>query len=168
MTPGLRSPVLILLLLLGCSRSQQDSADTPINSANTTADDHTGHDHAAEGPHHGMLMEMGDGELHAELVHGRDWATIYILDATATSACPIDQPQIHVNVTTGNAGRQFSLRASPEKNEPAGSSSRFVSADRQLVEALTGTDCKCRIAVLHAGIPYGAVVPQQGEHAHQH
>ncbi|MFN9047297.1 MAG: hypothetical protein ACK5YC_04160, partial [Planctomyces sp.] len=94
MTHGLRFPLLILLLLSGCSRSQRDSADTTINSAKTTADEHAGHDHAAEGPHHGMLMEMGDGELHAELVHGRDWATVYILDATATSACPIDRPQI--------------------------------------------------------------------------
>ncbi|MFN9139074.1 MAG: hypothetical protein ACK5YE_24790, partial [Planctomyces sp.] len=82
MTNGLKFPLLILLLLSGCSRSQRDSADD------------AGHDHAAEGPHHGMLMEMGDGELHAELVHGRDWATVYILDATATSACPIDRPQI--------------------------------------------------------------------------
>jgi hypothetical protein len=97
-----------------------------------------------------------------------NWATVYILDATATSACPIDRPQIQVNVTSGNKGRQFSLTASPEKNERAGSSSRFVSADRQLVEALTDTDCKCRIAVLHAGIPYGAAVPQKGEYAHQH
>ncbi len=168
MTHGLRFPLLILLLLSGCSRSQRDSADTTINSAKTTADEHAGHDHAAEGPHHGMLMEMGDGELHAELVHGRDWATVYILDATATSACPIDQPQIQVNVTSGNKGRQFSLTASPEKNERTGSSSRYVSADRQLVEALTDTDCKCRIAVLHAGIPYGAAVPQKGEYAHQH
>ncbi|MFN9216864.1 MAG: hypothetical protein ACK6D0_03425, partial [Planctomyces sp.] len=154
MTHGLRFPLLILLLLSGCSRSQRDSADD------------AGHDHAAEGPHHGMLMEMGDGELHAELVHGRDWATVYILDATATSACPIDRPQIQVNVTSGNKGRQFSLTASPEKNERAGSSSRFVSADRQLVEALTDTDCKCRIAVQHAGIPDGAAVPQKGEYAH--
>ncbi|MFO0061930.1 MAG: hypothetical protein ACK57O_13745 [Planctomyces sp.] len=168
MTHGLRFPLLILLLLSGCSRSQRDSADTTTNSAKATADEHAGHDHAAEGPHHGMLMEMGDGELHAELVHGRDWATVYILDATATSACPIDRPQIQVNVTSGNKGRQFSLTASPEKNERAGSSSRFVSADRQLVEALTDTDCKCRIAVLHAGIPYGAAVPQKGEYAHQH
>lgn len=168
MTHGLKFPLLILLLLSGCSRSQRDSADTTTNSAKATADEHAGHDHAAEGPHHGMLMEMGDGELHAELVYGRDWATVYILDATATSACPIDQPQIQVNVTSGNKGRQFSLTASPEKNERAGSSSRFVSADRQLVEALTDTDCKCRIAVLHAGIPYGAAVPQKGERAHQH
>jgi hypothetical protein len=168
MTNGLKFPLLILLLLSGCSRSQRDSADTTINSAKAKADEHAGHDHAAEGPHHGMLMEMGDGELHAELVHGRDWATVYILDATATSACPIDRPQIQVNVTSGNKGRQFSLTASPEKNERAGSSSRFVSADRQLVEALTDTDCKCRIAVLHAGIPYGAAVPQKGEYAHQH
>lgn len=168
MTNRLKFPLLILLLLSGCSRSQRDSANTTINSAKTTADEHAGHDHAAEGPHHGMLMEMGDGELHAELVHGRDWATVYIVDATATSACPIDQPQIQVNVTSGNKGRQFRLTASPEKNERAGSSSRFVSADRQLVEALTDTDCKCRIAVLHAGIPYGAAVPQKGAHAHQH
>jgi len=168
MTNGLKFPLLILLLLSGCFRSQRDSADTAINSDKATADEHAGHDHAAEGPHHGMLMEMGDGELHAELVHGRDWATVYILDATATSACPIDQPQIQVNVTTGNKGRQFRLTASPEKNERVGSSSRFVSADRQLVEALTDTDCKCRIAVLHAGIPYSAAVPQKGEHAHQH
>ncbi|MEY3228412.1 MAG: hypothetical protein RLZZ536_3031, partial [Planctomycetota bacterium] len=72
MTHGLKFPLLILLLLSGCSRSQRDSADTTTNSAKATADEHAGHDHAAEGPHHGMLMEMGDGELHAELVYGRD------------------------------------------------------------------------------------------------
>ncbi len=165
-----RFPLLLVatLLLSGCSRPQQNSATGAAAAAETPPHDHAEHDHTAAGPHHGMLLEMGDGELHAELVHGRDWATIYILDATGTTACPIDQLQITVNVTTRNRGTQFTLKASPEKNDPANCSSRFVSADPQLVDALTSTDCSCRITVLNAGIPFGVIVPQSDEHIHKH
>lgn len=168
MTRVLKSSIAILLLISGCSRSQPDSADPDIRATATETDDHAGHDHAAEGPHHGRLMEMGDGELHAELVHGRDWATVYILAANASSACPIDQSQILINVTTGNQGSQFILKASPEKSDPAGSCSRFVSAESQLVDSLISSDSTCRISIMNAGIPYGALVPHKEARGQQH
>jgi hypothetical protein len=160
--------VSVILSSSGCGHQQAAVATATTPAADHSDHDHSGHDHTAEGPHHGLLMELGAGEFHAELVRGRDWATVYILDATATTANPVDQLQILINVTSKNQGTQFVLKASPEKSDPANWSSRFVTADQQLVEALTSKDCSCRISLQHAGIPYGAVIPKESELVHKH
>ena len=160
--------VSVILSPSGCGHQQASPATATTTAADHSDHDHAGHDHATEGPHHGLLMELGAGEFHAELVRGRDWATVYILDATATVASPIDQLQILMNVTSKTQGTQFVLKASPEKSDPANCSSRFVTADQQLVDALTSKDCSCRISLLHAGIPYGAVIPEESELVHKH
>ncbi|MDP7269338.1 MAG: hypothetical protein QF408_14335, partial [Pirellulales bacterium] len=43
------------------------------------------HEHGAVGPHHGELIELGDGAYHGELLHDRKAGstTIYILDGNA-------------------------------------------------------------------------------------
>jgi hypothetical protein len=160
--------VSVILSPTGCGHQQATPATATTTATDHSDHDHAGNDHAAEGPHHGLLMELGAGEFHAELVRGRDWATVYILDATATTANPVDQLQILINVTSKNQGTQFVLKASPEKSDPANWSSRFVTADQQLVEALTSKDCSCRISLQHAGIPYGAVIPKESELVHKH
>ena len=48
------------------------------------------HAHPSEGPHHGTLVELGNEEFHAEVVHDDKSVTVYVLDAGATKAVPID------------------------------------------------------------------------------
>jgi hypothetical protein len=172
MTDRLKTCLLLAMLLtFGCSKIPADATGSAATAAEHSdpdhaGHDHTGHDHAAEGPHHGMLLELGDGELHAELVHGRDWATIYVLDAAGKTAVPIDQPEIFVNVTSQNGGTQFSLKASPDKGDPVNRCSRFVTEDRQLAEAISSAAVVCRIALKNGDVPYGAVIPRENDHAH--
>lgn len=60
--------------MAGCA----DPDATPTGSAPvsdlppSTTDDHAGHAHPTEGPHGGDLIELGNEEYHAELVHPED------------------------------------------------------------------------------------------------
>ncbi len=56
------------------------------------------HDHSSEGPHHGTLVELGKEEYHAEVVHAGDVVTVYILDARAEKAVPIEATEVTINV----------------------------------------------------------------------
>lgn len=167
MTDKLKSCLLLAMLLnFGCSKIPADAVGGAATAAEHSAPDHAGHNHAAQGPHHGMLLELGDGELHAELVRGRDWATVYVLDAAGRTAFPIDQTEIFVNVTSQNGGTQFSLKASPDTGDPVNHCSRFVTEDRQLAEAISSAAVVCRIALKNGDVPYGAVIPRENDHAH--
>jgi len=169
MTASLKTCLLLAMLLamllnFGCSKISADATGSAATAAEHSDPNHAGHDHAAQGPHHGMLLELGDGELHAELVHGRDWATIYVLDAAGKTAFPIDQTEIFINVTSQNGGTQFSLKASPDKGDPVNHCSRFVTEDRY--EAISSAAVVRRIALKNGDVPYNAVIPCENSHAH--
>jgi len=67
----------------------------------TTA--HAEHAHPGEGPHHGDLVELGNEEYHAEVVHGEGGSvSVYILDSAAKSAVPIDATELTINITKAN------------------------------------------------------------------
>src|SRR5687767_3487226 len=48
--------------------------------------EHAVHTHPTEGPHQGLLLEIGKGNYHAELVHdeARNLVGLYLLDAHAS------------------------------------------------------------------------------------
>ncbi len=65
------------------------------------------HDHPAEGPHHGSLIELGNEEYHAELVHDAENVTVYILDSSASTATPIEAPELTINLMHDGKPAQF-------------------------------------------------------------
>ena len=91
------------------------------------------HAHPSVGPHHGSLVELGNEEFHAEVVHDDKSVTVYVLDASASKAVPIDAQDLTINLIHDGKPEQFKLAASPDAGDPSGKSSRFTLADADLV-----------------------------------
>ena len=133
-------------------------------------DDHEGHDHPSEGPHHGSLIELGGEEYHAEFVHDEDagTVTIYILDGAAKEAVAIDAPDIAINLKHDGKGEQFKLAASPDKGDPQGKSSRFVSNDKELGEDLEHEDADASLVLKINGKSYRGAIAHDHDHDDDH
>ena len=149
-----------IMLLVGCGGKSSTSG--PETSPPPATVD--GHAHPTEGPHHGGLIELGNEEYHAELVHDDEagTVTIYILDGAATTQVPIDATEITINVKHDGTPEQFSLAASPDANDPQGKSSRFLSSDAELAHHLDEEGAEPRLVLSINGKSY------RGTIAHEH
>ncbi|NOY41476.1 MAG: hypothetical protein GXP26_06530 [Planctomycetes bacterium] len=155
-----------LITFGGCGKSEQASTSAPKDDhAHDDGHEHgDGHDHPSEGPHHGGLVELGNEEFHAEVVHDEEaeTVTIYLLDSAAKSAVPIEATELVVNLSHDGEAEQFKLAASPEPSDPQGKSSKFVSSDAELAEDLDHEGAKARLVVTIEGKQY------HGEIHHDH
>ncbi|MCA9051206.1 MAG: hypothetical protein KDA89_20860, partial [Planctomycetaceae bacterium] len=165
--------VLVLLSLTCLGVGCQDAADSPAGSTkiselppDTLADHDHAHDHPTEGPHHGDLVELGNEEYHAEVVHDDDanGVTIYILDGAATGQVPIDAAELTINLTHDGQPEQFVLKAAPDGDDPEGKSSRLVSDDKELSEDLDAEGVEPKLVVEINGKSYRGTI----EHSHDH
>ena len=155
--------------LSGCN-DEQPAPDTNKASA-PKHDAHDDHAHPTEGPHHWGLIELGNEEYHGELVHDEKagTVTIYILDGAAKAAVPIEATELMLNVTREDKGTQYALAARPEEGDADGKSSRFVSDDPKLGEALDAEGTTARLTVKIAGKSYTGQVEHDHDHAgHDH
>lgn len=127
------------------------------------------HDHPDKGPHKGALIELGDEEYHAELVHDDEASTItvYILDASAKKAVSIDSKQILINVKHGKKVEQFRLASSPDKGDAKGLSSRFTIKDKELCEHLDEEKVEARLSLKIKGKSYAAKIEHDHDHDHE-
>ncbi len=159
------SVVVSAFSLLGCG-----AGSGPAVHDGTGPDAHQhAHAHAGHGPHGGDIVELGSDQYHAELVHddATGGVTIYVLDATAKRAAPIDAELVRVNVQHDGNAEQFTLSASPEENDPEGTSSRFITPERELAEDLDHGDIRGQLVVMISGKQYrGDVV--HDHHGHDH
>ena len=109
------------------------------------------HVHPTEGPHKGSLIELGNEEYHAEFLDNDETGevTIYILDDHAENMVPIEATEVIINLKHEDKPLQFTLKASPDASDPEGKSSRFVLADKELVEHLDaeGTEPSLRVTI---------------------
>ena len=81
---------LTVLWLAGCSDSGT-GASPVVTDGPPEAESHAEHAHPSEGPHQGDLVELGNEEFHAEVVHGEGGSvSVYILDSGAKAAVPVD------------------------------------------------------------------------------
>ena len=175
-----------MLLAIGCAgeTSPTGPVTSPPPATVDDHDDHAGHDHAghdhaghghaehghpSEGPHHGGLIELGNEEYHAELVHDDDAGavTIYILDGGVTKQFPIDATEITINTTHDGKPEQFKLAATPDANDPAGKSSRFVSSDAKLAHHLDEEGAKPRLVLSINGKSYRGTISHDHDHGHE-
>lgn len=161
--------LIFTLCMVGCGKdsTQQGVATHSTETAGPPATVETGHDehaHPSEGPHGGSLIELGNEEYHAELVHddAAKTVTIYLLDAAAKVSVPIDAAELIINLKHEGRGEQFKVAASPEASDPPGKSSRFVSTDAELAEDLDHEDAEPQLAVKINGKQY------RGAFAHEH
>lgn len=153
--------------LAGCG----GQAPTPAPSGTvTTPPPATVDAHPSHGPHEGELIELGNEEYHAELVHDAKSVTIYILDAAAKVAVPIEATEVNINVQHEGQPEQFTLAAAPDTGDPAGKSSRFSSQDAELAGHVEEEGSQARLVVTINGQQYnGAIVHDHGEgHGHAH
>ena len=202
---ALASLAMASFVLSGCVDS---STSQPTTSAPTTAtgehhegdgDDHgeNAHAHPSEGPHGGELIELGNEEYHAELVHPKghgddahahekdgdaghkdahahgdhDHAgiTIYIRDGSAMNTVAIDSTEITLNLSHDGKLEQFKLAAMPTKTDAKGKSSRFASDDKDLLEHFHEEEIHGTLVLTINGKSYrGKVAHDHEGHDHGH
>lgn len=175
-----RSALVLLsavAIAVGCgdaadkSNSAKKPAPVTAGPPDTVGKGHDDHDHghASEGPHHGDLVELGDEEYHAEVVHGKDGeVAIYILGSDAKTAVPIEAADVTVNVVHGGQPEQIKVAASPDAGDPPGKSSRFVSKDPELAEHLDEKGTNPRLVVSIAGKSFTGKIAHDHDHGGKH
>ncbi|TWT61351.1 hypothetical protein [Rubinisphaera italica] len=160
---------------LGCT-PQPGTEGTNTTESESGHDDHDDHDHGdhahpSEGPHHGSLIELGNEEYHAELVHddAAGTVTIYVLNASATEAEPIEATEVTINVKHDGTPEQFKLAATPDANDPEGKSSKFVSSDAELATHLDEEGAAPTLVLMINGKSFrGTVTHDHDDHDHDH
>ena len=155
-----------LFLASGGCKPKEDGEFKPYESQGEVTD---AHDHSHEhGPHDGHIIELGDH--HAELVFDEATRkiTVYILDAEAKNAVPIDQREITLNLMADAGPTQLKLKAVPQEGEAEGMSSRFELAGDQLPEEVEAEDdIEGRIAAKIGGEDVSGEISHEG-HDHEH
>jgi len=176
------SPVCFMIVAVLCFSFHGCDGGTPPPAVDIDHDDHAGHDdhghadhaaheHPTEGPHGGHLIELGDEEYHAELLHdeGTHTVTVYLLDASGKQ--PVAVPESEINVQWFRDGRfeEYALKAVSESDDAAGTASRFEIVDAGLCDALChedGTQGRLRVTV--DGKPYTGTIEALGHEHHDH
>lgn len=153
-----------VLWTAGCGGPDQGSANS---ASSMTADEHN---HPTEGPHHGGLIELGNEEYHAELVHddATGNVTVFILDGVAKQAVPIDATELSINLSHEGTAEQFALTANPDVNDPAGKSSRFSSNDAELAEELDHEGTAQLVVTIRGKQFRGKIVHHDDHEGHEH
>jgi len=128
------------------------------------------HAHPEKGPHKGALIELGEEEYHAEILHDdeKHTVTIYVLDAHAENAVLIDSKEILLNLRNGRKATQFKLAAAPLKGERTGLASRFVLKSEALCKLLDDHDTDARLSLKIKGKSYIGKIPHDHDHDHDH
>lgn len=155
------SPDIIAIHLAGCT-SQTSTSRPETTPPPPTDDAHAGHAHPAEGPHLGDLIELGNEEYHAELLHDENSVTIYILNGAADKQVPIAAAEIIINAKHDGQPEQFKLVASPDTSDSPGQASRFVSNDPELAGHIDEDGADPRLVLGIGGKSY------RGEIKHDH
>jgi hypothetical protein len=167
--PLLVAALAISFFALGGCKPAAPPANTGTNGTPSKENAH-GHVHPDKGPHGGELIELGEDEYHAELVH--DDATkevsIYILDAAAKAAVPIEATEIVINLKHEGQPEQHKLTAVPQADDPQGKSSRFTAKGNVDLEGdLHHEGAEPRLDVTIDGKPYIGKI-EHDAHAHAH
>jgi hypothetical protein len=170
----------------GCG---SDSSETPTTKivgtpppfpTDADEDDHAGHDHGAhgghehpsEGPHGGHLIELGNEEYHAELLHDENThtVTIHLLDGPAKQTVAVSLAEITLQLLRDGQFVKYALKAVQGPEDAAGAASRFEIVDAALCDALChGDETHGRLQVTIDGRPYTGTIAHHdhGEHDHQ-
>ncbi|MEZ6056371.1 MAG: hypothetical protein R3C01_06665 [Planctomycetaceae bacterium] len=158
--------LILLAALVGCGDPPEAK---PVSDPAATAGGDV-HNHPTHGPHKGDLIELGNEEFHAEIVHGDGGeVSVYILDGHAEVAVPIEATEVTINLTHDGNAEQFKLMAVPESNDPQGLSSRFSLKDEELANDLDHEGTAAKLVVSIQGKQYtGKIDHHHDGEAHAH
>ncbi len=172
------------IFLLGCSSdstgtSTEELGDAPsASAADADHDDHAGHDHGdeaghehpTEGPHGGHLIELGNEEYHAELLHDEDThaVTIHLLDGPAKQTVSVPLDEITVQLFQDGQFVKYTLKAVPGQGDAAGAASQFDLVDAALCDALCQDEMSGRLQVTIDGKPYTGTIEHDSHEGHDH
>ena len=168
---ALPATCLTVFLLTGCGAAPNSGATASKSSSAAGA--HDDHEHPEEGPHHGHLVELGNEEYHAEIVHAEGGTvTVYILDGSAKNVVPIEATEVTINLSHEAQAEQFKLAASPDSGDPTGKSSRFVAEEEHLGKDLDTEESAAKLVVTIEGKQYTGKIEHEhshkdGEHKHE-
>lgn len=132
--------------------------------------DEHGHQHPTKGPHGGAIVELGDEELHAEVLHddAAGTVTVYLLDGEVKRYMTIASPEIVINVRHNKKAVQFKLKAKPQSSDRDGRSSRFEVKNQQLVELLDAHDAEAQLKLVVGKRSYVGKIVHNHDHDHGH
>jgi hypothetical protein len=165
---------LTVLCLAGCRESGRDPSSATGGSPVVTdgpseTGSHAEHAHPSEGPHHGDLVELGNEDFHAEIVHGEGGSvSVYILDSAAKAAVPIDATELTINITHDGNADQFKLPAVRDAADPEGKSSHFSLKDEELASDLDSHDAAAKLVVMINGKSYSGKIEHDHDADHKH
>ena len=155
---GLLAVIVTAAMLTGCgAENPADPAPVEISGLPPAGPGGPGlsHEHAAESPHGGRLIELGSHhKFHAELVENDDTETltVYILDAHLQELA-IEQPAVTLSLAGDGSPKSFELAAVAQDGGPR--SSRFESSDAGLFQKFKqDRDVKGKLRVTIEGTPY--------------
>jgi hypothetical protein len=161
------------LMIVGCSSGDGDyqevkPADIPVSDPHASA-----HNHPSEGPHHGILVELGAEEFHAEIVlpdaSENAALTVYVLDSAAKEVVAIDSTEITINLSHDGNAEQFKLAASPDDGDADGKASRFSSSDAELVSHFRSDAVHGQLVLTINGTSYRGEIDHHAHGgSHQH
>ncbi len=164
---------LSVLCLAGCSEMgsvpSPNSRVSPVVTDGPLPDSDAEHAHATEGPHHGALLELGNEEFHAEVVHGESGrVSVYILDSAAQTTVPIEAAELTINITHDGNAQQFKLPAERDAADPEGKSSRFSLMDEKLTKGLDSHEVSARLVVMINRKSYSVKITHTHDANHKH
>ncbi len=159
---------IMIAILSGCGAEPGTNTSSGGKAETEAVDAHAGHAHPTEGPHHGDLVELGNEEYHAEVVHDEDAGTItiYVLDGAVSKQVPIEATEITINVKHDGQPEQHKLAAVPDATDPSGKSSRFVSNNTELAEHLDEEGAEARLVLTIDGKSFRGVIAHNHDHDH--
>ena len=152
--------------LTGCGNPAMES----VGAAPEAYDEHE-HGHAAEGPHGGHIVELGEEEYHAEVTHDDTTHSVgvYLLDGAAKDAASSETMSVTINCIVNGQPMQFTLPAAPQPGDPAGQSSHFELVSEALCDASDAPNSSARLNVTIGGKPYvGEIEAHEHEQDHAH
>ncbi len=160
---------LLILSLNGCgAESTHTHSGQAPESPSPTAQD-PGHAHPSEGPHGGHLIELGNEEYHAELLHDEQThtVTVHLLDAAGKQ--PVSVPQMEITMQLFQDGEfvSYALKAVPAEGDATGAASEFQIVDDALCDELSGQhELRGRLQVTIDQQPYTGTI-EHGSHGHE-
>lgn len=154
--------------LSGCGPTppQEDTS-----SQSQKPDEH-GHSHAhpEEGLHHGVLVELGNEDYHAEVVHDDDAGsvTVYLLDSAAKEAVTSEAAEVVINIKNGDTPSQFKLPALTVEGEPAEKHSAYALTSKELLDGLHAKGATAKLSVTIDDRPFTGSIQADDHAGHNH
>jgi len=169
----------VSLSLAGCGSSSTETPSEriegtppPLASEADHGDDAV-HAHPSEGPHGGHLIELGNEEYHAELLHDENThtVTIHLLDGAGKQPVAVPLPEVTVQLHQDGQFVKYALKAVQGEG---GAASQFEAVDAALCDALCHEDeLRGRLQLTIQGKPYTGAIEhsshdEDGHEGHDH